>query len=142
MNIDKLYREVILDHATNPRNKLNEQVVESYKQKRGYNPSCGDDMVIFIKIEGNKITDIIHHSQGCSISIAAASIASVALKDKLVDEAKLSINNYLNMVQGHDYKKELFKNEELAFSGIKDFPARVKCASLAWKTILEIISEL
>lgn len=142
MNIDQLYREVILDHASNPRNKLFNQDVKDYKQKRGYNPSCGDDIVIFIKFNNNQIEDIIHHAQGCSISVAATSICSVALKGIDINLAKTKIENYLNMVQGNNYDNSLFSRDELAFSGIKNFPARVKCASLAWKTVLELINEL
>lgn len=142
MDIKNLYREVILDHANNSRNKLVDQNVEGYIKKRGYNPSCGDDIVIFVKYDNNKITDIIQHSQGCSICTASTSISTVEIKGLDFELALYKIDEFLKLIRGEKYDDNILKGELLAFSGIKDFPARVKCASLSWITLKDIILDI
>lgn len=142
MDIKNLYREVILDHANNSRNKLINQSVDDYIKKRGYNPSCGDDIVIFLKHDGDKIVDIIQHSQGCSICTASTSVSTVEIKGLSFDDAIIKIDEFLKLIRGEKYSDEILKGEVLAFSGVKDFPARVKCASLSWITLKEIIEDI
>ena len=139
MNIKNLYREVILDHANNSRNKLVDQNVDGYIKKRGYNPSCGDDIVIFVKYDNNKITDIIQHSQGCSICTASTSISTVEIKGLDFELALYKIDEFLKLIRGEKYDDNILKGE---FSGIKAFPARVKCASLSWITLKDIILDI
>lgn len=142
MDIKNLYREVILDHANNSRNKLVDQNVDGYIKKRGYNPSCGDDIVIFVKYDNNKITDIIQYSQGCSICTASTSISTVEIKGLDFELALYKIDEFLKLIRGEKYDDNILKGELLAFSGIKDFPARVKCASLSWITLKDIILDI
>ena len=142
MDIKNLYREVILDHANNSRNKLVDQNIDGYIKKRGYNPSCGDDIVIFVKYDNNKITDIIQHSQGCSICTASTSISTVEIKGLDFELALYKIDEFLKLIRGEKYDDSILKGELLAFSGIKDFPARVKCASLSWITLKDIILDI
>ena len=129
--LDNLYREVIMEHYKNPRNK---GLVEdsNYKLFHIKNPSCGDDITIQTFVENNIIKDCRHIGHGCSISMASASVLTEIMIDKTVEEALEIANAYLNMVANKDYDHNVDLEEATVFSGVKQFPARVKCASIAW----------
>lgn len=130
-NLDNLYREVIMEHYKNPRNKgLLED--ESYKSFHIKNPSCGDDITIQTKVKDGKIIDCRHQGHGCSISMASASVLTEIMIGKSVDEATELVKNYLHMVANKPYNEAIDLEEATVFSGVKQFPARVKCASIAW----------
>ena len=134
--LDNLYREVIMDHYKNPRNKgLVDD--ESYKSYRIKNPSCGDDCTIQTKVSNGLIKDIRQMGHGCSISMASASVLTEILINKKVDEALKVANTYLNMVTNKDYDESIDLEEAEVFSGVRNYPARVKCASIAWIAFLE-----
>ncbi len=129
--LDNLYREVIMEHYKNPRNKgLVED--EKYKLFRIKNPSCGDDITIQSYVEDGIIKDCRHIGHGCSISMASASVLTEMMIGKTVEEALYVVENYLNMVANKDYDQKLDLEEALVFSGVRQFPARIKCASIAW----------
>ncbi len=129
--LDNLYREVIMEHYKNPRNKgLKDD--EEYKLFHIKNPSCGDDITIQTLVKDGIIKDCRHIGHGCSISMASASVLTEIMVDKTVEEALNIANNYLNMVANKEYDETLDLEEATVFSGVKQFPARIKCASIAW----------
>lgn len=138
--LDNLYREVIMDHYKSPRNK---GLVESkeYKLMRIKNPSCGDDITIQTKIVDGKITDCRHMGHGCSISMASASVLSEMMVGKTVEDALNVANNYLNMVANKTYDESVDLEEAAVFNGVKQFPARIKCASIAWVAFKDTIKK-
>lgn len=138
--LDNLYREVIMDHYKSPRNK---GLVEStdYKLMRIKNPSCGDDITIQTKITDGLIVDCRHMGHGCSISMASASVLSEMMVGKTVAEAENVVKNYLNMVANKEYDETVDLEEAAVFSGVKQFPARIKCASIAWVAFKDTIKE-
>ena len=139
MEINDLYRQVIMDHYKNPRNKgLSDD--PKYISFRLKNPSCGDDTTIQAKIEDGIIKAVRFEGAGCSICCSSASVMTELLKDKTIKEAKALINDYYNLIKGEEVKDPDALDEAIAFVGVHQFPARVKCATLAWKamgTILE-----
>lgn len=139
-NLNNLYREVIMDHYKNPRNK-------GLKNEEGYikchlkNPSCGDQIDIETKVVDNKIVDVRHDGMGCSICCASASIVTERINGMLVKDAEYLLNNYLKMVSNQEYDQTLDFDELQVFDGIRDFPARVRCASIASEALLNTLKE-
>ena len=134
MKLEDLYRQVIMDHYKNPRNKgLIDD--EKYKQIHLHNPSCGDDIIIEVELENNIIKDVRQDGKGCSICCSSASVMSETLKGKTVEEAKQIIADFFDMIQGNEINEaeEEALGEALAYKGVAKFPARIKCATLAWK---------
>jgi nitrogen fixation NifU-like protein len=130
-----LYQEIILDHNKNPRNF--KRLEDANRTVDGYNPLCGDHYTLFLKVEGDVISDIAFQGSGCAISKASASIMTSVVKGKTKAEAEKLFETFHKLVTG-----ELGGNvtlEELgklaAFAGVSEFPARVKCASLPWHTM-------
>jgi nitrogen fixation NifU-like protein len=134
-DLRELYQEVILDHGRRPRNF--HSLEEADRSAEGYNPLCGDKVTVYLKIEGDVIKDIAFRGAGCAISTAAASMMTTAVKGKTVSEAERIFERFHQMVTGAAGGAE--NAEQLgslaAFSGVCDFPMRVKCASLAWHTL-------
>ena len=131
----ELYQEVILDHNKSPRNF--HAMDDANRKVEGYNPLCGDHYTIFLRLNGDVIEDISFAGSGCAISKASASVMSSIVKGKTKAEAELLFEKFHKLVIG-----ELDANNGLdglgklaAFSGVSEFPARVKCASLAWHTL-------
>ena len=131
----ELYQEVILDHNKNPRNF--HRMDRPDRKVDGYNPLCGDHYTIFLRLEGEKIADISFEGAGCAISKASASVMSAIVKGKTKKEAEELFVIFHRLVTGEgDPSKDLENLGKLAaFSGVSEFPARVKCASLAWHTL-------
>ncbi len=138
--LDNLYREVIMEHYKNPRNK---GIVDddNYKLFRIKNPSCGDDITIQSLVVDGIIKDCRHIGHGCSISMASASVLTEIMIDKTVEEALKIANNYLNMVANKEYDQEMDMEEAEVFGGVRQFPARVKCASIAWVAFKNTLDE-
>lgn len=138
-NIDNLYRQVIMEHYKNPRNKgLVED--DNYHTLHLKNPSCGDDIYVQVKFDGDKIVDVRHNGTGCSICCSSASVMSELLKGKTIEEATELINDFYEVVKGNEPKNEEELEEAIVYSGVSKFPARVKCASLAWKAMGAVIA--
>src|SRR5208283_5990552 len=131
----ELYQEVILDHNKNPRNFY--RMNQPDRKVDGYNPLCGDHYTIFLKMDGDTIADISFEGGGCAISKASASVMSSIVKGKTKKEAEELFQQFHNLVTGEiDAAEEVGSLGKLAaFSGVSEFPARVKCASLAWHTL-------
>ena len=140
MNLKELYQEIILDHGKNPRNL---RKTENFnKDAKGHNPLCGDKVHIFLKLNDNKkLEDISFEGQGCAISMASASIMTDLLKGKEEKEVKEIVNDFLEMIKEKDeIKTNLLKDDEktklMCLSGVKQYPMRVKCATLSWHTLV------
>ena len=137
--IQELYQQVILDHNKNPRNfgKMDHCTFCS----EGYNPLCGDHLNIYVKMDGDKIEDVKFDGSGCAISKASASIMTMMVKGKTKEEADKIFEQFHDLVTT-DNEIETEKLGKLAvFYGVREFPTRVKCASLAWHTFNNAIHE-
>jgi nitrogen fixation NifU-like protein len=136
-----LYQEVILDHNKNPRNF--HKMDNATKVLDGQNPLCGDHYTLFLLLENNIIKDISFEGSGCAISKASASLMSSILKGKTRQEAEELFQLFHKVVTGEiDSLKHLEELGKLAaFGGVSEFPARVKCASLAWHTMHAALNE-
>lgn len=134
MDIEKLYRQVIMDHYKNPKNKglLDDA---TYLTIHLNNPSCGDELTVQVKTENDIITDIRHLGTGCSICCSSASVMSVTLKDQKIDDAMDIIGQFYELIKGYPYNPEILKGDAIVYQGVSQFPARVKCATLGWKAI-------
>lgn len=130
-----LYQEVILDHNRSPRNF--KKVEGANRTAEGYNPLCGDHITLYIKLEGNVIGEIGFQGSGCAISKASASMMTASLKGKTVDEAGALFDKVHKMLtEGLDPATDCGELGKLTvLSGVCNFPARVKCASLSWHTL-------
>ncbi|MGE0863225.1 MAG: Fe-S cluster assembly sulfur transfer protein SufU [Vicinamibacterales bacterium] len=127
-----LYQEVILDHNRRPHNF---RVIEGATKQEGYNPLCGDRLTLYVAMDGGVIKDVAFQGSGCAISKASASLMTDALKGKTADEARALFDQFHAMITSdHDGPTaDLGKLSVLA--GVREFPTRIKCASLAWHTM-------
>jgi len=137
----ELYQQVILDHNKSPRNF---KILETANRTaEGYNPLCGDKINIYLELDNDTIKDISFQGSGCAISKASASLMSTVIKGKSVEEAKRLFEKFHDLVTGKlnedENIEELGKLAVLA--GVKEFPVRVKCASLAWHTMLSALNK-
>ena len=134
-DVGQLYQEVILDHCKKPRNfhKLD----GANRNAEGYNPLCGDKVTIYVKLEDGLVRDIGFQGSGCAISTASASMMTTSLKGKTLAEAEALFQSFHRLVTGQpDRAMDHVELGKLAvFSGISEFPIRVKCATLAWHTL-------
>jgi nitrogen fixation protein NifU and related proteins len=129
----ELYQEVVLDHSKAPRNF---RKLDSGKKAEGFNPLCGDQVTIYVSLEGDVIKDVSFQGSGCAISKASASMMTGALKGKTRNEAQQLFERFHTMVTAGPADVDLDALGKLAaLSGVWEFPARVKCASLAWHTL-------
>lgn len=141
VQLNNLYREVIMFHSSNPYNKGLEKKPEA-KYLKLVNSSCGDIAEIEVMVKDSKITSVRHLSKGCSISCAAASVLCKTIENTEIKDAKEIISTYFKIVKGEEVSPDFTKSELIAFSGVKAFPARVRCATLAWKALEEILNAL
>jgi len=134
-DLRSLYQEVILDHSKRPRNFHSLENADHHAQ--GYNPLCGDKVTIFLHMDGDRIADIGFQGSGCAISTASASILTETLKGKTRAEAQALFEAFHDLVTGHPVKSASAPalGKLAVFSGVAEFPVRVKCASLAWHTL-------
>ena len=139
MNLKELYQEIILEHGKNPRNLG--KVHEFNKDAKGHNPLCGYNVHVYLKLNGQKIVeDISFEGSGCAISMESASIMTDLIKGKNEHEAKEIVKDFLGMIKENpDLKSEYLKEDEktklMCLSGVKQYPMRVKCATLSWHTL-------
>lgn len=140
MSMENLYRQVIMDHYKNPRNKGLVQD-PAYKTIHIKNPTCGDDITVQSKVEQGTVTDIRHDGTGCSICCSSASVMSETLKGKTVEDAMTITSTYLNFMANQPYDETVDLEEAIVYEGVRKFPARIKCASIAWKAFEGTIKE-
>ena len=143
MDLKQLYQDIILEHGKSPRNQ---GMCEGYNyDAKGYNPLCGDKIHIYLKSDiGKKVEKLTFEGEGCAISLASASIMTELVKGKSFDEVRDIMIGFLNMIKNnseidsihldHDQKTKL-----MSLSGVKQYPMRVKCATLSWHTLVSAL---
>lgn len=158
--LEDLYREIILDHYRSPRNKGELETPPAHRAE-GFNPLCGDEIVVYVDLDGDVISDIKIGGQGCSISQSAASMMSAAVKGKTIDEARQLTGAFKSMMSIHEtdiggdgseadmgIEIEAVDPDDLklgdleALRGVVKFPVRIKCATLSWNTLNQAFDEL
>ncbi|KRG12534.1 Fe-S cluster assembly sulfur transfer protein SufU [Lederbergia galactosidilytica] len=139
-NLDQLYRQVIMDHYKNPRNKGS--LEDGNLTIDMNNPTCGDRIHLTMKVEDGKVTDAKFEGEGCSISMASASMMTQTIIGKDVETAYKLSHVFSEMIQGKEYDEEdLDLGDMEALQGVSKFPARIKCATLAWKAMEKGLNE-
>jgi nitrogen fixation protein NifU and related proteins len=153
--LEDLYREIILDHYRSPRNRGELPTPPAYKAE-GFNPLCGDEVVVYLDIEDGVVTDVKIGGQGCSISQASTSMMSAAIKGKSVEQARKLIGAFKALMSIHESKLEgesdgadlaaeldgVALGDLEALQGVVKFPVRIKCATLAWNTLQQGLDEV
>jgi nitrogen fixation NifU-like protein len=152
--LEDLYREIILDHYRNPRNR-GELPVPPAHMVEGFNPLCGDEVVIFLDVEGDTVADIRINGQGCSISQSSASMMAAAIKGKTVDEVRALTRAFKSLMSIHEASLDGNEDGEAvapdpevklgdleALQGVVKFPVRIKCATLSWNTLMQGLDEV
>ena len=144
MNLKELYQEIILYHGKNPRNLRRTENFN--KDAKGHNPLCGDKVHVYLKLnENKKVEDISFEGQGCAISMASASIMTDLVKGKEEYEVKEIVSDFLDMIKEKDELSNNILHEDdktklMCLSGVKQYPMRVKCATLSWHTLTSAIN--
>ena len=152
--LEDLYREVILDHYRNPRNR-GELPSPPARRAEGFNPLCGDEVVVYLDVDGDRVADVRVDGRGCSISQSSASMMSDAVKGRTVEEARALIRAFKGMMSIHEQRLDAdgeaqeapvpepdVKLGDLeALQGVVKFPVRIKCATLSWNTLQQGLDE-
>lgn len=151
--LEDLYREIILDHYRNPRNRGELETPPAHRAE-GFNPLCGDEVVVFVDVDdGGTIADVSIGGQGCSISQSSASMMSAAVKGKTIDEARDLTRAFKAMMSIHENEiggdgddpieapDDVKLGDLEALRGVVKFPVRIKCATLSWNTLAEGLDE-
>jgi nitrogen fixation NifU-like protein len=153
--LEDLYREIILDHYRNPRNR-GELAAPPAHRAEGFNPLCGDEVVVYVDVDADqRITDVKIAGQGCSISQSSASMMSAAVKGKTIDEARAVTRAFKAMMSIHEQElggdagsadgdetpAEIKLGDLEALRGVVKFPVRIKCATLSWNTLAQSLDE-
>lgn len=134
-DIHELYQELIIDHNRSPRNF--HMLPDASRRADGYNPLCGDQLTLYVRVEDGVIQDISFQGTGCAISKASASLMTESVKARTITEANMLFDQFHRMVtgEGQGLPDPERLGKLLAFSGVSEFPVRVKCATLAWHTL-------
>ncbi len=153
-DLDDLYREIILDHYRSPRNRGELESPPAHRVE-GFNPLCGDEVVVSLLVEDGKLSDLKIGGSGCSISQSSASLMSSAVKGKSVDEVHQLIRTFKGMMSIHeallDHESEAEEPEAIdvgqlgelaALQGVVKFPVRIKCATLSWNALAQGLDEV
>ena len=145
MDIKELYQEIILEHGKNPRNLGK---FDNYnKDAKGNNPLCGDNVHVYLRLnENKKVEDIAFEGHGCAISMASASIMTDMIRGKEEKEVKEIVTDFLGMIKEKDTLDNTILNEDektklMSLSGVKQYPMRVKCATLSWHTLTSALDQ-
>jgi nitrogen fixation NifU-like protein len=154
--LEDLYREIILDHYRSPRNR-GELPVPPAHRVEGFNPLCGDEVVVYLEVDGNTVRDLRISGQGCSISQSSASMMSAAVKGKSTEDARQLISSFKAMMTIHEHAiagdegtdgggGSPLSTEDLgelaALQGVVKFPVRIKCATLSWNTLAQGLDDI
>ena len=132
MDLRSLYQEVIVDHNRSPRNF--HRIVDADRTLEGFNPLCGDRLTVYLKTDGDTIEDVAFEGSGCAISVASASLMTEALKGKPVAEAERLFNQVHDLLTGRS--DTAMEGKLAVLGGVKEYPSRIKCATLAWHTLV------
>jgi nitrogen fixation NifU-like protein len=134
MDLKDLYRDVIIDHNRQPRNFGT--LPSANHSAEGHNPLCGDRLKLYADVQGEKLADVAFEGSGCAISVASASLMTEALKGRALSEVRDYYDEVHKLLTQHDYIPKRDLGKLAALSGVREFPARVKCASLCWHTLI------
>lgn len=138
MDLKDLYQEVIVDHNRSPRNFR--VMADATRTLEGFNPLCGDRLTLYLKLDGERISDISFGGSGCAISVASASLMTEALKGRTVAEAEHTFNEFHGLLTGAAAPADLAAFGKLAvLAGVREYPSRIKCATLCWHTLHALI---
>ncbi|MEI8147600.1 MAG: SUF system NifU family Fe-S cluster assembly protein [Actinomycetes bacterium] len=150
-NLEDLYREIILDHYRNPRNR-GELVTPPAHKAEGFNPLCGDEITVYLQVEGDTLVDIKIAGHGCSISQSSASLMTAAVKGKPLEAVRGTIDTFKQLMTVHESSLDTEVEPEpvnlralgelAALQGVVKFPVRIKCATLAWNTLTQGLNDL
>ena len=150
-NLDDLYREIILDHYRNPRNRGELPSPPAYRVE-GFNPLCGDEITVYLSVVDGTLSDIKISGHGCSISQSSSSLMSAAVKGKPVSDVRNIIDTFKQLMTVHESSLEneteqapvdlRALGELAALQGVVKFPVRIKCATLAWNTLTQGLDEI
>lgn len=130
--LQELYQEMILDHNRRPRNF---RAIEDARRTEGYNPLCGDRLTVYLRVENDVIRDVSFQGSGCAISKASASLMTESIRGKTVAEAEALITRFHEMITSPSQTPPADVGKLVVLAGVRQFPVRVKCASLAWHTL-------
>ena len=130
--LQDLYQEVILDHNRQPRNF---RMVEGGRKAEGYNPLCGDRFTVYLRVESGRIADVGFQGSGCAISKASASLMTESVRGKSVDDVNALVDRFQQMITAPPESPVTPLGKLTALAGVRQFPIRVKCASLAWHAL-------
>lgn len=133
MDLKDLYRDVIIDHNRRPRNFG--RLEQPYAHAEGFNPLCGDRLELYIALDGDRIRDLRFEGKGCAISVASASLMTETLKGRTRAEAQRYFDEVHGLLTRSEFTPTLELGKLAALSGVREFPVRVKCASLCWHTL-------
>jgi nitrogen fixation NifU-like protein len=155
--LEDLYREIILDHYRNPRNRGELPTPPAYSET-GFNPLCGDEITLYVQVDGDTLADVKLTGQGCSISQSSASMMSTAVKGKTLAETRATIRTFKSMMSIHEQRldgdgadddggdeppgPEVPLGDLEALQGVVKFPVRIKCATLSWNTLAQALDHL
>lgn len=138
MALDDLYRELILDHYSRPRNRG--EMADPDIKVEGANPLCGDELSVYVKVAGGTIADVRFVGRGCSISQASASMMTEQIKGKTLNEARALVERFKAMMHGHPVAEDEL-GDLMALQGVRKFPVRIKCATLSWVALEQGVDE-
>lgn len=142
-DLRELYQQTILDHQRKPRNFR--QMADATGHLEGFNPLCGDRLTLFLKVEGDLVTDVSFQGEGCAISKASASMMTESIKGKKLEEVRALFGQFHELITGQVHPAEQSDGPRpslgklAVFSGVREFPMRVKCATLAWHTLMALV---
>ena len=135
--LDALYREVVLDHHRHPRG--NRRLERADVEAAGQNPSCGDEVSLQLRLDGDRIADVAVCSQGCAISTASGSMLAELIRGRTLAEARQLADTFKGALHGDEAPTEIDLGDLEALTGVRKFPVRVKCALLPWITLLDAV---
>jgi nitrogen fixation protein NifU and related proteins len=133
MDLKDLYRDVILDHNRNPRNFGTLEPADACAE--GHNPLCGDRLTVFLRMQGDRVADVRFEGKGCAISTASASLMTETVKGRNKTDIGALFHRVHTLLTQHDAPADPALGKLAALSGVREYPARVKCASLCWHTL-------
>ena len=136
--VTELYREVVLDHRRNPRHHV--RLTEPTVSQRGANMFCGDEVEVDLRLDGGRVVEVGFGGQGCTISQASASMMSERIAGRSLDEVGRIADAFQRMLSGDGAVDEALRGEAAVLAGVRQFPARVKCAVLPWATLRQALA--
>lgn len=142
MDIKDLYRQVIMDHYKNPKNKGLNRENPAYFTVHMHNPSCGDDMTVQVLVSSDTISDVRHQGSGCSICCSSASVMSDTIKHQSLEKGLEIIHEFYELIKGASYDEKILEGDAIVYQTVHQFPARIKCATLSWKAAEAALNQI